>query len=201
MTSISFFCCVEPSCDLSICTSCWLPPCGPTGSINRPPGFNWSINYKQNKKMVRLSLLQDHSRLHVIILHRQNNKENRKIQFPNAQERHSEIHDTYRLWKSRSGSSNVYCVIGCTRCITFSPIPSYKRNQSPGVMFERKYSARNSLPGKFVKSTLSTVQTKTRRYRKEFASNIHAQTSQQYTYLRVQVSLMKEALHFFCLHQ
>ena len=34
-----------PSAFLSICSSCWLPPSGPTGTINRPPGFSWSISY------------------------------------------------------------------------------------------------------------------------------------------------------------
>jgi hypothetical protein len=31
---------------LSICSSDWWPPSGPTGTINRPPGFSWAINYQ-----------------------------------------------------------------------------------------------------------------------------------------------------------
>lgn len=34
----------DPSAFLSICSSCWLPPSGPTGTIKRPPGFNCAMS-------------------------------------------------------------------------------------------------------------------------------------------------------------
>ena len=40
-------CLILPSRVLSICTKVWSEFSGPIGTIKRPPGANWSINYKK----------------------------------------------------------------------------------------------------------------------------------------------------------
>lgn len=49
----------DPSAFLSICSRDWLPPSGPTGTTNRPPGFNWAINCSIQETIISMRLTRD----------------------------------------------------------------------------------------------------------------------------------------------
>lgn len=51
ITPIRGFILTLPSSSLSYCSSIWFPPAGPTGNINLPPGFNWSISQNTTQKL------------------------------------------------------------------------------------------------------------------------------------------------------